>query len=1367
MAFDSQIRNKLARLVTDARNLLTDEFTKQLQEIFGIQPDGTIIPLEKLTHLTDEQMSVASVLRDRVDHLAAGLTSEKKPVIAAIDRMTREQSFTILNRFAALRMSEERGIVQECVRGRMQSKGFQVYLKVSGSGLGDQYERYKAFLFCIFDEIAVDLGILFDRFSPFGLLFPREPALQGLLGIINTPELKTIWAEDETIGWIYQYFNSVEERKAMREASAAPRNSRELAVRNQFFTPRYVVEFLTDNTLGRIWYEMRKGDTRLKEECRYLVRRPNEVFLGPGEKAPQRDETDENLSQEELLKKPVYIGHRLKKDPRDIRVLDPACGSGHFLLYAFILLLLIYEEAWEDTESSKSEATGKTLQEDYNTLDALRQAVPKLIIEHNLHGIDIDPRCTQIAALALWLRAQKSWKDLGLRAADRPQIDRSNIVTAEPMPGEDAMRREFTESLKPRVLGQLVSVVFEKMKLAGEAGSLLKIEEEIKESIAEAKRQWVKSPEMEQVALFPHLIKRQPKQEKLRFDVKGITDEAFWDQAEERILASLRDFAEQVENGRAMRRRLFAEDAARGFAFIDLCRKRYDVVLMNPPYGDASPETKNYFKNKFQGQPNDLFACFIERYLSTADFVGSLTSRTFLFFSSFESLRTQILFPLKQITSVIDLGFGVLDGAMVETCAMVSKNQSSGVSQSIFIRLNDSEEKATTLLEAIDAVHMLRTNARLFPVYQSVFEAIDGAPMPYWVGQTILSRLLFFPSVYPDHADIRLGVVTSDNDQYLRLRWEVAIEQIDPNAGWASYAKGGDYSKFFGDIHLLIDWRGNGEHIKQTFGQAVRLRELDQYLKPGLTYPLVTVKGMNVRVLPADCVFDNGSPSIFLANDDDRLVALGILNSRIAEVYVRCFTSSRHWQVGYVRKIPWPAERITVLKESLRNLTSEAVQIPRAIFQRIEPTAEFTGPRLLQSGLVCNSLNDLIELGQKRFRADRARFHELEKALDDAAKECYTFSSEEWSIVEREIPALEDSRDQFAQIEDQGGDFVAETFSWSFGCVLGRWDVRFAFNAALEPKLPDPFDPLPVCPPGMLVGPEGFPAEANRIVSEEWLRARPDANSIPPEGIVKNPTISDAEYPLRISWNGILVDDAENPEDVIHRIREVLDLLWKDKGPEIEHEGCDILGVSDLRDYFRKPTRFFQDHLKRYSKSRRKAPIYWPLSTASGSYTLWLYYHRLTDQTLFMCVQDFVEPKIKETERDIERLQKELQNGKKSIRDEVDRLMDFRQEFIDFRNELLRVAKLPYKPNLNDGVMISACPLWKLFRHNAWSRDLKDCWEKMEAGEYDWAHLAYGIWPDRVREVCKSDRSIAIAHGLEDLYQGEIPIKKSKGKLKK
>ena len=136
-----------------------------------------------------------------------------------------------------------------------------------------------------------------------------------------------------------------------------------------------------------------------------------------------------------------------------------------------------------------------------------------------------------------------------------------------------------------------------------------------------------------------------------------------------------------------------------------------------------------------------------------------------------------------------------------------------------------------------------------------------------------------------------------------------------------------------------------------------------------------------------------------------------------------------------------------------------------------------------------------------------------------------------------------------------------------------------------------------------------------RIVSE--VAPRPtDANTLPPEGSVKNrPSLIQSIAPYLLGRR--LVDDpgfnGDRPhrDDIVRRVREVFDLLWKDKSHEIEQEACDILGVSDLRDYFRRPAGFFQDHLKRYSKSRRKAPIYWPLSTASGSYTIWLYYHRL------------------------------------------------------------------------------------------------------------------------------------------------------------
>jgi len=240
--------------------------------------------------------------------------------------------------------------------------------------------------------------------------------------------------------------------------------------------------------------------------------------------------------------------------------------------------------------------------------------VPKLIVENNLHGIDIDPRAVQIAALSLWMRAQRVFADFGIGRDERPMISKANIVTAEPMPGDEGMRREFTADLKPQVLGQLVAVVFEKMKLADEAGSLLKIEEEIKDAVAEARKQWLEGPKYEQMLLFPDQApKTPPRQLPMRFDSQGVTEERFWEQAEGLILDALKDYAEGAEKGRAVRRRLFAEDAVRGFAFIDLCRKSYDAVLMNPPFGDTVGNTKDYILRCYPQTKNDLYAAFVER----------------------------------------------------------------------------------------------------------------------------------------------------------------------------------------------------------------------------------------------------------------------------------------------------------------------------------------------------------------------------------------------------------------------------------------------------------------------------------------------------------------------------------------------------------------------------------------------------------------------------------------------------------------------------------------------------------------------------------------------------------------------------------
>lgn len=611
----------------------------------------------------------------------------------------------------------------------------------------------------------------------------------------------------------------------MREESAAPRNSRELAVRNQFFTPRYVVEFLTDNTLGRTWYEIRQGETKLKEQCRYLVRRPTEIFLAEDGLVPTQD-YDESLSQEELLRQPVYIPFRAKKDPRDIKILDPACGSGHFLLYAFDLLLTIYEEGWADEQAPPSDVTGKTLREDYADLNFLRATVPGLILRHNLHGIDIDARCAQIAALSLWMRAQRAYNDFGLPRANRPLITKTNIVVAEPMPGERNFLREFTASLEPKALGQLVEIIFDKMKLAGEAGSLLKIEEEIRDTIAEAKQQWSRGPQPEQLALLPGL--RQRKIEQLTiFDVRNITDEAFWEQAEKRICTALQDYAERVENGDSFRRKLFSEDAARGFAFIDLCRKRYDVVLMNPPYGSCSTKAQGYLRQAYHDAHNDIFIGFVERvyiYLCDRGSFGTITSRNFMFNQRLAEFRKKFLLDNSLLHVFADLGNRVLDAAVDVSAFTVTAYRSYVTgSYGLFFDLFTSEDKGSELVKRIYALNQSHKSEGCFVRTNMFFEILPDQRISYNAPASVV-RLFSLDSLEPKGGIVLKGLITGNDERYVRTWHE--LPHVNDTVAWKRFHKGGDYSPYYSDITLLLNWGENGEELKadaaQKYGSASR-----------------------------------------------------------------------------------------------------------------------------------------------------------------------------------------------------------------------------------------------------------------------------------------------------------------------------------------------------------------------------------------------------------------------------------------------------------------------------------------------------------------------------------------------------------------
>lgn len=1537
MAFDQTTRNRLARFVSDARALLTEEFTRQLQNEYGLDPaSGEVTPIERLTALDDRRRETAHILRETLDYYLAGNPkADAKAYQDVLDRIVREQAFTVLNRLCALRMSEARGLVLESITKGYQSKGFQLYARLAGSALGETGEAYRMYLFGLMDEFAVDLPLLFDRFSPQGRLFPREAILLKLLVLINDVEIEPLWTEDETIGWIYQYFNSKEERRAMRDASQAPRNSRELAVRNQFFTPRYVVEFLTDNTLGRIWYEMTRGETVLKDSCRYLVRRKHSFFLEEGQEAPepflpeQRHETDPDLAHEmwlppndqitdlytiflygltaggydyarkqwgiecgdlanEKLKQyhetgkwegtfdelrcclffeqrryhhfgerpegddakailglyqaicerwnleVEYIPHRPLKDPREIKMLDPACGSMHFGLYAFDLFEQIYAEAWELEERLGEDALKRlpdldSLHKTYPDQESYLNDVPRLIIEFNIHGVDIDPRAVQIAGLSLWLRAQKSWQAQGLRPGERPQIYKSNVVCAEPMPGDRQMLEEFLSTLHGKglevlmrkawrvpteqkvratpqmadALAKLVRTVWQEMELAGEAGSLLKIEETLRDAIATARKEAEEKSPLFRVLEYE--VNDTPYEQYVQL-VAG-EDQGFFGKAEGLVLAALKDYAEQAVNGESYQRRLFAGDASQGFAFIDLCRKRYDLIVMNPPFGSNPVKIKQIIEKNYSEVKNDLAAMFIQHgldRLSNNGELGALTTRNILTLGGYQDWRIHKLLKDGNLRLLADLGYGVLDDAMVEVAAYtISARKYNLQNPSFLISCLGYENKEERL--SINITDPQDSDIQII-ADQSIIN-VPGAVISSNISASIINRMSKWKTLELQGIKAKVGVSSGEDERFLRTAWEVPPINIGQNKNWSFMAKGGEWYPFWGDFYLLVLWKDNGYQIK-TSGATIRNSQF--YFAPGITYPERTTSSFGPRVLPEGCIFSTAGQAIFTNGPRETLSYLGLFLSRPGQLLVELSlgsgdssvpgTAARHYLNGMIARLPFP-ELTKNNIDNISDIVSEIVKIKRSELSADETSRFFISPflnrnkdsfrkcceeknqidivlsikctelvkKLEENASVIFGFNDVVGMNllekyvgplsyenpsssgvwgdtDKFFNLSESDLVSLARASAGVGKRYITKNCQ---LINRKyelishltkisiIDILNHYKLSRLVTEEQLIENSVNFISYIVGCCFGRWNILFLLNERTYNDFPDPFNPLPSCPPGMLINKKGEP-----LLTQDELN----------------------NYPLRIAWNGILVDDDGHINDIQQRIRDVQQVIWGDKAEIIEQEICNILGVRTIREYFNKPSLFYEDHYKQYSKSRRAAPIYWQLSTPTCSYTLWLYYHRLNDQTIYTCVNDFVDPKLKQVSEEVARLR--LKKGRSAADEkELERLTDFERELKDFREELLRVAKF-WKPNLNDGVEITAAPLWKLFQHKAWQKRLKETWQKLEDGEYDWAHLAYAIWPERVREKCKGDKSLAIAHDLEELYV-EPPASAKKKKAKK
>ena len=657
--------------------------------------------------------------------------------------------------------------------------------------------------------------------------------------------------------------------------------------------------------------------------------------------------------------------------------------------------------------------------------------------------------------------------------------------------------------------------------------------------------------------------------------------------------------------------------------------------------------------------------------------------------------------------------------------------------RTVFLRALQAEDKPASLLSMIR-----ESGVNRFDVDATDFSLVPRSPFAYWVPFDVRAT---FTSSPPFLSGRRLVVSTNPLNadfRFARLWWEVNACGLFER--WRPWAKGGSYSPFYYDVDTVIAWDMHRSTYIGFLGTENRPLErpasVQHFFRPGLTWPRRTQSGLALRAMPSGCVFADKGPAAFVGGDDpdDLLTLLAMTNSATFRALVGLQMAFGSFEVGVIQRTPVPS--IAAAREaSLAPLAHRSWSLKRSLDTAIETSHAFTLPVLLQ--IQSASLDERAAVWSSRIRGVEEELEGIQAEIDERCVELYGIDVDSRRAITKAVAASygvaenDDSVSEAEEVEDAKGDAVgltAELVSWAVGAAFGRFDVRLATGERVLPDEPEPFDPLPVCSPAMLIGDDGLP-----------LATAPGG------------------YPLAFLEDGILVDDPGHSRDLTSAVRAVFDTVFGTNADADWSEAAELLDPKerDLRTWLAKSC--FEYHLKRYSKSRRKAPILWQLATPSASYSVWVYAHRLTADSLFHIQNDVVAPKLAlEERRQTALVQAAGPNPTASQRREITETDTFVGELRVLLSEVRLVAPL-WQPDLNDGVVLTMAPLWRLVpQHRAWQRELKSAWDALCSGKYDWAQLAMHLWPERVVPKCAADRSLAIAHDLEEVFW----IEDAKGK---
>ncbi len=1027
-------RDHLRVVVARARTTVQASLEQQLAS-YGFFPDREPLPAEMLGLEREDaarRLALEGALRREARATAGTIGPE------AVRRFVREAGGTWINRLAALRALEVRGLLDPHAArlsddyGGLSARALRLQELALREGL--RPSREEALQAAVKDacrELSESVRVLFDLHDEASLLFPEVRELLALFSDEAEGVSTADWSEPDVLGWVYQYYNTdanaeLKRRKKTKGFKYAPDD---IPIANQFYSPHWVVRVLVDNTLGRFWLESRarcpmlrfeEGSHTLDEHRQGVphAARELEAFRAWIDEAPDplRDERVDRLCRY-LVPLPSTAPSRAPVAPRDVRVLDPACGSGHFLLYAFDVLFAMYREQEPDLDP---------------------RLIPALILENNLFGIDIDLRAAQLAAFNLYMKARATLAALDPKAM--LELKGVNIVVADAHIGDDPRRAELLERFRDEPeLQALYRRVLDDLDHTNVLGSLLKVRGEFEKLFgrvdeARASRAGRAREKLEKKGQRPLFTLTAPAPRK-QFTTSG-TARSF---TLEELLDELRDIDDAPASGQDIGARLFSTDLGRAAGVLGLLSQQYDVVLMNPPYGDMPPATKLYLKGdpkqklagRYPRTHSDLYAAFLDQgvdLLQQNGFLGALVPWTYTYQTTHQAVRTDLFTKDARPELLHEYGYGILDGATVGTVATVARKVAAAAAHpTTFHRLSHhskDHEKLSAFVSALPALVagcICREDETYIATIGSL-ASVPGSPYAYWASESLRNLFVRFPPLDRDQrgvlgderpdakfADAKQGLATADDPRFLRFWWEVSPTASGRGRRWVPFVKGGKQVHFYTRIDLVLDWHDDGKEIRSWIDEY-RQKHPGQYLKnldrmgaAAVTWPRASWRLRRFGLVPVDCMFADKGPCIFPIGPTTPAKVLDLLNSSVGMISLLMQTPERMWEVRTVGAIPVP----TSIPDNVGELSTQLEQIVRqSRHEGSETCRDYVAPSLLrlhrETG-VSLDLTGLLARYAANTRAAEEREVELIRELDRVVSDLYDLSAEDRALVEREL----------------------------------------------------------------------------------------------------------------------------------------------------------------------------------------------------------------------------------------------------------------------------------------------------------------------------------------------------------------------------